>query len=410
MSKKYRKRIFLHWSSESSPQYCIGRLNELVEKGICDFEIVAPEKTKVYPNICAPLAGIFDWYSGKKINFNFIFLGENNYVRHTCINRPYIVEELLESPELKFPLDKVWKYSTPEGVNALVTAIINILRESDVLEPGVLNSTEWCINEVMDNILQHSKTKYGYVMGQLHKGTKRISICVFDMGLGIYNTLKKSKHIPRKPLDAITLALQEKVTRDEKVGQGNGMWGLNQIIKENGGRLKILSNGARYSYKNGLLETDENSPMPVGIYKNATVVDFQIDYSKTINIAKALNGYKPTDFWIEERELDDGIVRFEVTKDSAGTGTRIAAEKFRNIITNTLKEKNQRIILDFNGVNVVSSSYADELIGKLVVEYGFIYFLAHFKLTNLSPLNISVINRSVEQRMGNKYYGTTLEE
>lgn len=40
--------------------------------------------------------------------------------------------------QLKFPLDKVWKYSTPEGVNTLVTAIIHILRESDVLEPGVL--------------------------------------------------------------------------------------------------------------------------------------------------------------------------------------------------------------------------------------------------------------------------------
>lgn len=74
-----------------------------------------------------------------------------------------------------------------------------------------------------------------------------------------------------------------------------------------------MSNGARYSYKNGSIETNENVPMPVGIYKNTTVVDFQIDYSKTINIAKALNGYEPTDFWIEDSELDDGIVYFEVT-------------------------------------------------------------------------------------------------
>ena len=138
-----------------------------------------------------------------------------------------------------------------------------------------------------------------------------------------YNTLKKSKHIPRKPLDAITLALQERVTRDESVGQGNGMWGLNEIIKENGGRIRILSNGALYSYKNGIIDTKEDYPMLIGKYKNATVIDFQIDYSKTINIAHALNGYIPTDYWIENRETDDGTVYFEVKKDSAGTGTRI---------------------------------------------------------------------------------------
>ena len=265
----------------------------------------------------------------------------------------------------------------------MVTSIINALRESAVLEPGVLSSTEWCINEVMDNVLQHSNAQYGYVMGQLHRGTKRISICVFDMGVGIYNTLKKSKHIPRKPLDAITLALQERVTRDESVGQGNGMWGLNEIIKENGGRIRILSNGALYSYKNGIIDTKEDYPMLIGKYRNATVIDFQIDYSKTINIAHALNGYIPTDY---------------------------AAEKFRNVITNTLKEGNYNIVLDFSGVNVVSSSYADELVGKLVAEYGFVYFLTHFQLQNLSPWNIGVVNRSVEQRMGHKYYDTILED
>ena len=410
MDKKLRKRIFLHWNRESAPQACIERLESLMQEGIFEVEIFAPERVTVYSDICAPLAGIFEWYAKKKIRFKFTFPGENNYVRHTSIQKPYVVEELLDSSELKFPLDKVWKYSTPEGVNALVTSIINALRESAVLEPGVLSSTEWCINEVMDNVLQHSNAQYGYVMGQLHRGTKRISICVFDMGVGIYNTLKKSKHIPRKPLDAITLALQERVTRDESVGQGNGMWGLNEIIKENGGRIRILSNGALYSYKNGIIDTKEDYPMLIGKYKNATVIDFQIDYSKTINIAHALNGYIPTDYWIENRETDDGTVYFEVKKDSAGTGTRTAAEKFRNVITNTLKEGNYNIVLDFSGVNVVSSSYADELVGKLVVEYGFVYFLTHFQLQNLSPWNIGVVNRSVEQRMGHKYYDTILED
>lgn len=167
---------------------------------------------------------------------------------------------------------KVWKYSTSEGVNALVTGIINAIRETDILEFGNLTSTEWCINEIMDNVLLHSEAGCGYVMAQLHK---------------------------------------------------------------------------------------------------------------------ALNGNKLCDYWLEDRELDGGEICFEVKRDSSGTGTRIAAEKFKNIILNAIEENNQKIILNF-----------DELIGKIVAERGVVYFLNHFQLINLSQVNIGVINRSVEQRMG----------
>lgn len=113
---------------------------------------------------------------------------------------------------------------------------------------------------------------------------------------------------------------------------------------------------------------------------------------------------------MEDRELEDGEICFEVKRDSSGTGTRIAAQKFRNIIMNAIEENNQKIILDFEGVNLVSSSYADELIGKIIAERGFVYFLKHFQLNNLSTINIDVINRSVEQRMGHIYYETLLDE
>lgn len=93
-----------------------------------------------------------------------------------------------------------------------------------------------------------------------------------------------------------------------------------------------------------------------------------------------------------------------------GTGTRIAAQKLKNIIFNSLKEGNKKVILDFDGVNVVSSSFADELIGKIIAENGFVYFMRYFELRNISPFNISVINRSVEQRVAQKYYDNTLPD
>ncbi len=271
------------------------------------------------------------------------------------------------------------------------------------METGVISSVEWCLNEVMDNVLQHSMSGVGYVMGQMHKEKKRISICVADSGIGIYGSLKKSKHCPRNAIDGLTMALQEKVTRDEHVGQGNGLWGLGKIVAENGGTLEIQSNSANLLYKEGDTKTKETDEFNIGKYNNLTYVDFQMDYSHQTDVSKALNGYKPLDMWLEEHETDDYLY-FSLQEDCVGTGTRIAAQKFKNQIFNAWNEEKKKVVLDFTGINVVSSSFADELIGKIVAEKGFIYFSHYFEIRNLSEFNISVINRSVEQRMAQKYY------
>ena len=65
--------------------------------------------------------------------------------------------------------------------------------------------------------------------------------------------------------------------------------------------------------------------------------------------------------------------------------------------------QNSFVIFDFEGVNLLSSSFADELIGKIILEKGF-YYTTAFRIKNLSPSNSAILNRSVEQRMAQKYY------
>ena len=81
----------------------------------------------------------------------------------------------------------------------------------------------------------------------------------------------------------------------------------------------------------------------------------------------------------------------------------------RNMVTNLLKEKHN-VILDFDGVNFISSSYADELIGKLIASIGFIQFINHVKLKNISSYSVPIINRSVSQRMAQTYYDNTIPD
>lgn len=380
-------------------------------KGYNDFRIILSTNQRTYPNICAPIAGIINYYEEKGFNFDFYYESSYyDYLKHTLFDKPLEAEKNTNSIEMAYPLDKVWKYETSQGVNALVTAYITSVRQTAVLGEGVIKGLEWCINESMDNVLQHSRAKYGFVMGQLQPTSHRLSFCIFDTGIGIYNSLKNSKHRPVKEIDAITIALQERITRDTNIGQGNGMWGLSEIVLENGGSLRISSCGAVLDRQGNNIRTISNGDFNLGKSSGTTFVDFQLDYSRKIDVAKALNGYEPIDLWLENLEDDSGNYIIEIAKESSGTGTRQSAQKIRNIVINIIKETHKKVTLDFRGVSILSSSFSDELIGKLIVELGFIFFVQAITLKNITDVNVSIVNRSIGQRMAQHYLDENIIE
>lgn len=357
-------------------------------------------------NVCAPISGIIDYHrqNGVKIHVN---CPPSSYANHVRVYSPIIVED--NYPDIS-PFDKVFTFSTDEGVARIVSMYSLALRQGDELENGVIQSLEWCMNESIDNVLQHSMSKKGFVMAQLHKQNKSMSFCVFDTGIGIYNSLRQSKHAPQSPLAAIQLAMKERITRDERIGQGNGLWGLSQIIKETNGKLLISSGGARYEFVNGLETKISSGDFNLGTQQGTTMIDFQLDYSSPIDVTAALNGYNPLDLWAEQHENEKGEISLDIAKESYGTGTRKSAERVRNVVINLLKEQYTTVILDFVNVSMLSSSYADELIGKLIAVMGFSKFMQYIVLSNLNEFNSAIVNRSVGQRMAQIYMEKFINE
>lgn len=357
-------------------------------------------------NVCAPIAGIIDYHRNNGILIH-VNCPRNSYANHVRIYNPINIEE--SDSEIS-PFDKVYSFSSEEGVQKIVKMYSFALRQGDVIEKGVIQSLEWCMNESIDNVLQHSLSKKGFVMAQHNKQNKTFSFCVFDTGIGIFNSLNGTKHAPQDQLTAIQLAIKERITRDEKIGQGNGLWGLSQIIKETKGKLMLSSGGARYTYDNGEVFTVASGDFNLGKVNGTTMIDFQLDYSSPIDVVKALNGYDPLDFWLEQHENERGEIILDIEKESNGTGTRKSAEKMRNIVVNCLKENYSVVNLDFRNVGMLSSSFADEFIGKLVVLLGFSNFMEHIVLSNLNAFNSAIVNRSVGQRMAQIYMDEKINE
>jgi len=352
------------------------------------------EGTKAsFPNVCAPISGIIETLTTQGFSFDFINLSK--YLQKLSLSKPLKVTE--NKQVAKNALDKVWRFDSADEIYFLINSFVDELSQVIVCEKGVLDGFEWSINEVLDNILQHSGNTYGYVMGQVHKRTKHFAFCAYDSGNGIYQSLLNSVHKPKSPGEALSLAVQEGITRDKKIGQGNGLWGLHQIVSENTGILNISSGSARYSLINKEYRIFEDIPQLAR--NNGCIVDFQLDYNKEISISKALGGYEPINFKIESLEDDFGFIIVDLKSKESGVGTRKSGEKIRNELVNIYKQSGKSITLDFKGLNIVSSSFADELIGKLVAEFGFYAFTNVFKLRNMNTSVQSIVQRSVAQRM-----------
>ena len=352
------------------------------------------EGTKAsFPNVCAPISGIIETLTTQGFSFDFVNLSK--YLQKLSLSKPLKVKE--NKDDAKNTLDKVWRFDSADEIYFLINSFVDELSQVVICEKGVLDAFEWSINEVLDNILQHSGNTYGYVMGQVHKRTKHFAFCAYDSGKGIYQSLLNSVHKPKSPGDALALAVKEGITRDKKIGQGNGLWGLHQIVSENTGILNISSGSASYSLTNNEYRIFENIPLLPN--NNGCIVDFQLDYNKEISISKALGGYEPVNMKIESLEDDFGNIIIDLKNKESGVGTRKSGEKIRNELVNIQKQSGKNITLDFKDLNIVSSSFADELIGKLVAEFGFYTFNNVFKLKNMNTNVQSIVQRSVAQRM-----------
>ena len=79
------------------------------------------------------------------------------------------------------------------------------------------------------------------------------------------------------------------------------------------------------------------------------------------------------------------MVEFKFIEYGTDFGTRDMGQKLRQKLLSLIKE-NDKVILDFTGVNVVSNSFADECIAKLLLEMPLDQLKQHTTFRGLNPL------------------------
>ena len=244
-------------------------------------------------------------------------------------------------------------------------------------------------------------------MAQFHSQNNHIAICVSDTGIGIYNSLKSSVHHPAKALDALTLAIQEGIGDGQ--GQGNGLFGLYQIVHTNGGRLTLTSGPASLMLTEDLcLQKYDNLPY-VDRGFQGTTVDFQLDLNRAVDIKAAfssIGGFDGFDIRIDNMLQENNYLLYDVFENCEGTATREAGRLLRNDVINTVRRANCKICLDFSKIATVSSSFIDEFIAKMIIEMGIVNFNQIVSILGMNDTVKHLCERSIYMRIFEEWKAT----
>ena len=355
------------------------------------------------PEVIVPCAGIIDLLKelGYKIEIEF----SHNALAFSGFDNPFLTEK--NKYELLSPMFKVWKYTNGAEVSQIVSAFVKYLNTKAVCAPGVVEAFEWTTNEVMDNVLQHSKSGCGYVMCTVTQNA-HISFAVYDNGIGIYRSFNGSGFRFKSPYDAIIASMKRGFTRDKNTNQGNGLWGMSQLVLNNKGLLNITSSGAIVGYdsKAELYKREIDKVYLNNYILPGTLVDFQFQCNNEVSISEVFGGdYRYANLYVESLEDEQSRINLVVSDFSFGYTTRDSGESARNLAINMATQTNEKqlIILDFKDVNIISSSFADEFIAKLIWYYGFMKFSSILRIINVKEVNVPIINHAINQRITTEF-------
>jgi hypothetical protein len=98
------------------------------------------------------------------------------------------------------------------------------------------------------------------------------------------------------------------------------------------------------------------------------------------------------------KQVNDKIL-FDVSKEVEGFGSREYGKRARKKIDNILADNSTAIIFDFSSVPLVSSSFADEVFGKLFVELGALEFMRRCEFKSIDSTVKRLIDRAVPIRL-----------
>lgn len=381
-------------------------LEKFYETGRTNLTVDFEKVERAYPSGVLPIISSLDLVRSKGVSV-YVKLPTNNNTRKLfrSVNWAHFLSpDQFEKSESTHDRHLVTRrFENAEQQKSVVDDFMDVVLRSMPIPKDIISGLEWSINEITDNVLNHSESKFGgLIQASTYPANQTIAFAVADSGRGILKSMQEGYPSLRTELDAIGEAVKSGVTRNPKFGQGNGLAGSLRVSTLTGGSFDITSGNGR------LIVTQEETVKKPFMYSKyqGTIVCGQIKIIDDFSISQALdfdgtNSYIPVDIVEMQYEMEDkDCLILKMKDESTGFGSRKSGSQIRTKIKNLMNARpNYPLVIDWTGVPVISSSFADELIGKLFLEMGAMAFSSFIRNLGMENLVRGLLDKAIAQRL-----------
>jgi anti-sigma regulatory factor (Ser/Thr protein kinase) len=159
------------------------------------------------------------------------FLLKIDFFKNLKIQLPKIKNDIKDNSFIE-----IQNYTSGNQLQVL-HKIVKLLKEKSKMDDNVFTGLDYCLNEILDNILNHSKEKEGWVVAQYFNKLNQIRLMIVDHGIGIQQALNEKYNFTGE--EALKNCIVSGVTNGR--GQGHGLFATSLFAKENKGWLSIIS-------------------------------------------------------------------------------------------------------------------------------------------------------------------------
>lgn len=253
---------------------------------------------------------------------NFEIIMPNNNSTNNYLTRMNFLETLglkddnyINKNDCSNRLIELQKISMTDRCDWQITENLTNVLESQlpVNNQGILKAVSYAIGEIVDNTLRHSQSPIGgYICAQTYPNKNKLEICIIDCGIGIVESLKVENDVHKEKIskfksdsEFIQYSIEKGVTSktQQKFGEtghsGEGLFFTSEFIKENNGRMKVISG-------NGMLLIDSKVGIQLSETQHhwqGTIVMLEFNLDVPVIVKDIFDREIP--LYPEEYDLDD---------------------------------------------------------------------------------------------------------
>jgi anti-sigma regulatory factor (Ser/Thr protein kinase) len=366
------------------------------------------ECTEAYPNSLLPILANVQVLIQRGAKTQCI-LPKNESTRKLFLNANYAYflspDEYSLSDTARYRHLACRRFLSDKEQRAAVNDTIDVVMRTLELSRDMIGGLEWTLNEITDNVLNHAQSPVGgFVQLTTYLRAKRIEFCVADVGRGVLSTLREAFPNLRTDRNAIDEAVRAGITRNKDIGQGNGLSGTLKIAIAAKGSLSITSGVDTTVWTPGGVQHLPSSPYSQAY--TGTLVDVQTSTASPFDLTQVLSGWGSPESVTPTGPVElryashtSNVLPIIMVREESGFGSRRAGSQMRIKCKNLLQAMpDHTLVIDWDGIQMISSSFADEFVGKLFVDLGPITFMSKVKQTNAMPVVQSLLDRAILQR------------